>query len=220
MAAPYSKASSPVNPRPELLRRLLRAKDRMDAAPDQDWPIPRLAELSYGSWEGFSWQEIEVTHPTALADWRADPHGYCPPGGETHHALRQRSAAVLAEIAASGMRTVVVGHGVSGAVLRGINLGLDFTGGTLIEVTFTQAIAPDDVRAALQNADLRDTVVQNFGTERDILIRVPPEGGRDAAARAVERRILGDQHRAERPRHDRGEHLVDDVGPMKRRGGR
>ena len=86
---------------------------------------PRLAELSYGQWEGFSWKEIEATHPTALADWRADPHGYCPPGGETHHALRQRSAEVLAEIAASNVRTVVVGHGVSGAVLRGINLGLD-----------------------------------------------------------------------------------------------
>jgi len=86
---------------------------------------PRLAELSYGQWEGFSWKEIEVTHPTALADWRADPHGYCPPGGETHQALRQRSVEVLAEIAAANTRTVVVGHGVSGAVLRGLNLGLD-----------------------------------------------------------------------------------------------
>ena len=86
---------------------------------------PRLVELGYGEWEGRSWKEIELTHPTALADWRADPHGYCPPGGETHMALRQRSAEVLAEIAASGARTVVVGHGVSGAVLRGLNLGLD-----------------------------------------------------------------------------------------------
>ncbi len=85
----------------------------------------RLGELGYGQWEGFSWKEIEVTHPTALADWRADPHGYCPPGGETHFDLRRRSAAMLAEIAASGTRTVVVGHGVSGAVLRGLNLGLD-----------------------------------------------------------------------------------------------
>jgi probable phosphoglycerate mutase len=91
-----------------------------------DWrDEPRLAELSYGAWEGFSWKEIEATHPTALADWRADPHGYCPPGGETHFALRARSAAVLAEIAASSTRTVMVGHGVSGAVLRGLNLGLD-----------------------------------------------------------------------------------------------
>jgi broad specificity phosphatase PhoE len=85
----------------------------------------RLAELSYGQWEGLSWKEIELTHPTALADWRADPHGYCPPGGETHLELRRRSAAVLAEIIASNMRTVVVSHGVSGAVMRGLHLGLD-----------------------------------------------------------------------------------------------
>ena len=86
---------------------------------------PRLAELSYGQWEGSSWKEIELTYPTALADWRADPHGYCPPGGESHFELRRRSAAVLADIVASATRTVVVGHGVSGAVLRGLNLGLD-----------------------------------------------------------------------------------------------
>lgn len=85
----------------------------------------RLAELSYGTWEGFSWAEIEMTHPTALADWRADPHGYCPPGGETHADLRRRCETMLAEIAASGTRTVVVSHGVSGAVVRGLNLGLD-----------------------------------------------------------------------------------------------
>ena len=86
---------------------------------------PRLAELGYGDWEGFSWKEIEVTHPTALADWRADPHGFSPPGGETHFELRRRSTAVLADIAALQTRTVVVGHGVSGAVVRGLNLGLD-----------------------------------------------------------------------------------------------
>lgn len=85
----------------------------------------RLAELSYGSWEGFSWAEIEIDHPTALADWRADPHGYCPPGGETHADLRLRCETMLAEIAASNTRTVVVSHGVSGAVMRGLHLGLD-----------------------------------------------------------------------------------------------
>lgn len=85
----------------------------------------RLAELSYGTWEGFSWAEIEIDHPTAMADWRADPHGYCPPGGETHIDLRRRCEAVLTEIATSGLRTVVVSHGVSGAVVRGLNLGLD-----------------------------------------------------------------------------------------------
>ena len=93
--------------------------------PGQWCDDPRLAELGYGDWEGFSWKEIEVTHPTALADWRADPHGFSPPGGETHFDLCRRSAAVLADIAASQRRTVVVGHGVSGAVMRGLNLGLD-----------------------------------------------------------------------------------------------
>jgi len=84
----------------------------------------RLAELGYGEWEGFTWKEIEKHTPNALADWRADPEGFCPPGGENHFELRRRSAAVLADIAASATRTVVVSHGVSGAVMRGINLGL------------------------------------------------------------------------------------------------
>ncbi|HZQ00759.1 MAG TPA: histidine phosphatase family protein [Reyranella sp.] len=86
---------------------------------------PRLAELSYGKWEGFSWKEIEVHTPSAMADWRADPEGFCPPGGETHYELRKRTMAALADIIAAGVRTVIVGHGVSGAVLRGLNLGLD-----------------------------------------------------------------------------------------------
>jgi probable phosphoglycerate mutase len=86
---------------------------------------PRLAELRYGDWEGSTWKEIEAHHPEALAIWRGDPEGFCPPGGETHFELRRRSAAVLADIIASGTRTVVVSHGVSGAVLRGLHLGLD-----------------------------------------------------------------------------------------------
>lgn len=85
----------------------------------------RLAELSYGDWEGSSWTEIEAHTPGALDDWKADPERYCPPGGESHFALRRRQAEALADIIASNTRTVVVGHGVSGAVLRGINLNLD-----------------------------------------------------------------------------------------------
>jgi broad specificity phosphatase PhoE len=86
---------------------------------------PRLAELGYGAWEGSTWAEIEVNEPNAMATWRADPEGFSPPGGESHFELRRRSSQVLAEIAASGKRTVVVSHGVSGAVMRGLHLGLD-----------------------------------------------------------------------------------------------
>ena len=90
-----------------------------------DWrEDARLKELSYGEWEGQSWQEIEAVRPNALNDWKADPHGFCPPGGETHFDLRRRCAEFLTEVAASGVRTVVVGHGVSGAVVRGLHLGL------------------------------------------------------------------------------------------------
>jgi probable phosphoglycerate mutase len=85
----------------------------------------RLVELSYGDWEGSSWKEIEAHTPHALDDWKAAPESYCPPGGESHADLRLRAAAVLADIIASRTRTVVIGHGVSGAVLRGLNLGLD-----------------------------------------------------------------------------------------------
>ena len=86
---------------------------------------PRLAELELRPVGRVQLEGDRGHASTALADWRADPHGYCPPGGETHVDLRRRSAEVLAEIIASNTRTVVVGHGVSGAVLRGLNLGLD-----------------------------------------------------------------------------------------------
>jgi probable phosphoglycerate mutase len=97
----------------------------LDLDPAEWRDDPRLAELSYGEWEGFTWKEIEASHPNALSQWRADPHGFCPPGGESHFELRRRSEAALADIVAANIRTVVLSHGVSGAVLRGINLGLD-----------------------------------------------------------------------------------------------
>jgi len=45
---PHPK-EDPANQDPELLRRLLRAKDRMDAASHEDWPVPRLARVSHVS---------------------------------------------------------------------------------------------------------------------------------------------------------------------------
>lgn len=84
----------------------------------------RLAEHGSGAWEGLSWPEIERDRPGSYAAWKRDPERYGPPGGESHHDLERRSASVLAEIAASRICTVVVGHGVSGAVLRGLAQGL------------------------------------------------------------------------------------------------
>ena len=85
---------------------------------------PRLAELSYGSWEGRMVREIEAEQPGVMARWRATPLDFDPPGGETHLQLRARSQSFLGEALQSARPLVIVGHGVAGAMLRGLYLGL------------------------------------------------------------------------------------------------
>jgi preprotein translocase subunit SecF len=58
---------------------------------------------------------------------------------------------------------------------RGVNLAIDFTGGVSAEVSFPQAVNVDDVRAKLTAAGFHEPQVQNFGSSRDIAIRLPPE---------------------------------------------
>jgi preprotein translocase subunit SecF len=60
---------------------------------------------------------------------------------------------------------------------NGLNFGLDFTGGTLVEVKFPDPVVPENVRVSLEKAGLREAVVQHFGSERDVLVRVPPQKG-------------------------------------------
>lgn len=58
---------------------------------------------------------------------------------------------------------------------RGLNLTIDFTGGVSAEARFTHAANVDQVRARLTSAGFHDPSVQNFGSSRDIAIRLPPE---------------------------------------------
>jgi preprotein translocase subunit SecF len=58
---------------------------------------------------------------------------------------------------------------------QGLNLGLDFTGGTLVEVEFPAAVEPERVRVYLDSQGFRNGIVQYFGTERDLLVRMPPQ---------------------------------------------
>ncbi len=62
-------------------------------------------------------------------------------------------------------------------VSKGLNFGLDFTGGTLLEVGYPHAVELNDIRAALHKANYGDAVVQHFGTAKDILVRVAPREG-------------------------------------------
>ena len=57
--------------------------------------------------------------------------------------------------------------------IRGLNLGVDFTGGTLIEVSYSHPADIDKIRQVMNTIDLKDTTVQNFGTSKDVLIRLP-----------------------------------------------
>ena len=58
---------------------------------------------------------------------------------------------------------------------RGLNLGIDFTGGVSAEVSFPRAANVDAVRAALAASGFRQPQVQSFGSSRDIAIRLPPD---------------------------------------------
>jgi preprotein translocase subunit SecF len=59
--------------------------------------------------------------------------------------------------------------------VRGLNLAIDFTGGVSVEATFPQAPNLDAVRAGLARAGFKEPSVQNFGSSRDIAIRLPPD---------------------------------------------
>lgn len=72
--------------------------------------------------------------------------------------------------------------------LQGLNLGIDFTGGTLVEIGYQQAADLDQVRQLLLQSEFSDAVVQYFGTANDILIRIPPLEGMNSAE--VSNRIL------------------------------
>lgn len=93
------------------------------------------------------------------------------------------------------MRWRYAAFGLSGAltviaivflVFRGLNLGIDFTGGTLIEVAYSQAVDLEPVRSALARDGFEDAIVQHFGTARDVLVRLAPRAG-------VEQQQLGER---------------------------
>ena len=75
--------------------------------------------------------------------------------------------------AAVVLSTVLVLGSFASIAIKGINWGLDFTGGTVIEVGFATPADLTAVRQTLTDAGYGDAVVQLFGTSRDVLIRIP-----------------------------------------------
>lgn len=69
--------------------------------------------------------------------------------------------------------------------IKGFNFGLDFTGGTLIELNYVEAANLNEIRTQLQENGFEDAVVQSFGSITDVLVRTPgddPELGSRIAA--------------------------------------
>lgn len=79
--------------------------------------------------------------------------------------------------------------------LNGLRLGLDFTGGTLVELHFDQAPSLDQARAELEAAGYDQFIVQNFGSSKDVLVRLnqgfSPEVGKEVQ-QILETQLPGD----------------------------
>ncbi len=77
-------------------------------------------------------------------------------------------------------------------VTRGLSFSIEFTGGTLLEVNYPHAPALEKLRSQLEADGFTDTHVQNFGSSRDVLIRVPPAKGeqQDVSSSKVGERVM------------------------------
>jgi len=64
---------------------------------------------------------------------------------------------------------------------RGLHLSVEFTGGTLMEVAYSQSADLNQVRSTVSNLGFAETQVQNFGTARDVMIRLPAQKGVSSA---------------------------------------
>ncbi|MBX3702968.1 MAG: protein translocase subunit SecF [Steroidobacteraceae bacterium] len=78
---------------------------------------------------------------------------------------------------------LVIAASLAAVAIRGLNFGIDFTGGVVIEVHFPEAPDLERLRGALSAGGLGDAIVQSFGTAQDVLVRLPPAEGE--AAREV-----------------------------------
>ena len=70
---------------------------------------------------------------------------------------------------------VLITVSLASLMTRGLNLGIDFTGGTLVEIGYSQPVELQPIRDALAQNQFNDAIVQHFGTARDVMIRLPSQ---------------------------------------------
>jgi preprotein translocase subunit SecF len=76
---------------------------------------------------------------------------------------------------------VLIVIGLVSLGVRGLAFGIDFTGGTLVEVSYEESVEASSVRDLIANAGFESALVQYFGTSKDILVRLPASAIENAA---------------------------------------
>jgi preprotein translocase subunit SecF len=74
-----------------------------------------------------------------------------------------------------GLSALMIVVSIVSFFTKGLNLAIDFTGGVTIEAVFPGTANVDAVRTGLERAGFREPQVQNFGSSRNVAIRLPPE---------------------------------------------
>lgn len=82
---------------------------------------------------------------------------------------------------------IVVLIGLGSIISKGLNLGLDFTGGTSVELEYAKPVEQMALQEALEKAGVKDTVVQHLGSATHVLIRMPPQ---EKAGGEIGQRVL------------------------------
>jgi len=78
--------------------------------------------------------------------------------------------------------SVLIVFSLGSLVTRGLNFGLEFTSGNLLEVSYAGEADLADIRATLNEEGFDNPLVQNFGTVSDVLVRLPPQDAEEAGA--------------------------------------